>query len=126
MPKTTWFTEYGRAGDYFGPRPYRSLEDGYLYYDWPEGWVVIAWNSYGREYVHERRFDSQAEAASLCERARLRFEAGGQPDLRHWSFVRVQYGSQAYLDEEPHIVHREREEALWAEQAGDRLPIKLK
>jgi len=107
-----WFAEYVPASVYFGPRTYRSHEDGFVYHDWPEGWVIVAWSDYGREYVHKHRPATAEAAEAFLAKVQARFEQGGQPDLEHWDYQRVQYGSQAYLDEEPYIVCRERQDDL--------------
>jgi hypothetical protein len=48
--------------------------------------------------------------------------AGGKLDTKNWNFLRVQYGSQAYIDDEPEICARERADALDFEAFGPCIP----
>lgn len=116
-----WSVAWGSADDYFGPRPYRHWEDGFLYYDHPEGYVVTLTTSYGREYVHPHRFADADKAQAFAEKVINAIWRGRRPDLNRWNYMRVVYGSQAYIDEESHIVHRERADALMEEAFRPRL-----
>jgi hypothetical protein len=96
-----------------GPRQYRHWEDGFLYNEWPEGWTVVIYNKYGQEYWYNFKKDlTEDQANELVARCQTKFLSGGQPDFQYWTFARVQYGSQAYLDEEPYIVEREKADDL--------------
>ena len=107
---TKWTVGAMKKDDAFGPRQYFH-EDGY-YNDYSADAVVIAYNTYGNEYVHKHVFESLDIAERFVLRVNRHLEADGELDLTHWVFNRVQYGSQAYIDEEPYIVEREKQDAL--------------
>ena len=111
-PKKDWTVSGGSAAQAFGPRQVRNYEDGFLYNEWPEGFVVIAYNSYGQEYNLPFTFKTEESMDRFLDRVKAHLAAGGDLNLDHWNFSRVQYGTQAYLEEEPYIVARERADAL--------------
>jgi hypothetical protein len=82
------------------------------------GHAVAFSTAYGHEYTHVHPFPDTADGRSAAERLAARvqrhLDSHGVDglDLRHWA-VRTIYGSQAYIDEEPGIVWREREDALY-------------
>jgi hypothetical protein len=107
--KTKWQVGYTSASDLFGPEKV-WMEDGY--YDiWPDGWVVLIRSDYGHEYYHQHRFSTKEDSEAFHNKVNNHLENGGQPNLDYWEGPRVIYGSQAYIDEEPYIVNRERDDA---------------
>ena len=86
--------------------------NGSSYNEWPEGFVVTAYNQYGAESLHPHTFETEESMDRFLDQVKVHLAAGGDLDLDHWNFNRVQYGTLAYLDEEPYIVARERADAL--------------
>jgi len=110
--KTKWTVGFASAGTIFGPRQ-EWVEDGYVNI-WPVGWVVAIQSAYGHEYYHSHRFATEKEAERFHDKVESAFEKGSQPDLQYWNGPRTIYGTQAYLDEEPAMVARERaDDLLW-------------
>jgi nucleoside-diphosphate-sugar epimerase len=72
--------------------------------------IVSLVTDYGEVYHLACQFGDDFEKA---ERAAARIRAEGSVNLNRWRFVRVVYGSSAYVGEEPYLVAREREDALW-------------
>jgi hypothetical protein len=107
-----WHIEAWSAADYFGPKAVRNYEDGFWYHEWPEGFVVVGASDYGNEYIHGHTFKTLPEAEKFAIKVQGHLLDGGLLNLDHWVFQRVQYGSQAYIDQEPYIVAREREDDL--------------
>jgi hypothetical protein len=72
--------------------------------DWEDGSVIETAHNYveartahGEVYAHVASFGlTDRQRWDLLDRVR----AAGEIDLDHWDFVRVVYGSEAYLEEE--------------------------
>jgi hypothetical protein len=115
-PNTNWTVGAMKSDDAFGPRRYWH-EDGY-YWDYSDAAIVISYNEYGNEYVLGHTFPDIIAAENFVKKIKVHLAAGGDLNLDHWNFNRVVYGSQAYLDEEPYIVEREKQDALDREAWG--------
>jgi hypothetical protein len=71
----------------------------------------------GEEYTHLARFDATPDGLIRAQRLARRVQTALNDkgvaglDLAHWG-TRIIYGSQAYQEDEPEIVQREKEDAL--------------
>jgi hypothetical protein len=90
-------------------------EDGYRY-TFPVYCHAVSFRTaYGIEYTLRHRFDDTPAGLVLARRTALKVqevlrEKGVDGlDLERWA-NRTIYGSQAYIDEEPYIVARERDD----------------
>ena len=80
--------------------------DGHTY---GEKYYVAAEESDGSRMNHFKDFDNLEEAEKLAKRVREKLVI----NVEHWSCTYPRYGSPAYLAEEPYIVAREKEDALF-------------
>ena len=102
------------------------LDDVHRWIDPEDGEVrtCLVWNhrvsfrtAHGMEYTLLHAFDDTpagaAQAARIAAKVRAKIDAEGIEGLDEacWN-TRVIYGTQAYLDDEPYIVQREKEDAL--------------
>lgn len=99
-----------------------DAEEGEYFYRYENVWLVSFSTKYGIEYTHRHAFPETAQAAAerLARRVEDRLNTVGLDkalDLTHWG-DRVIYGSQAYIDEEPYIVAREKSDDLMSEFFG--------
>lgn len=74
---------------------------------------MVIQSAYGYEYCHNHRFETEDAAETFSHKVSEAFVNGRQPDLQYWNGPRTIYGSQAYIDEEPMIVARERADDLY-------------
>lgn len=117
-PNTNWTVGAMKRDDAFAPR--RVWHEDSYYYDYSDEAVIIAYDTYGYEYVHQHTFPDIVAAEKIAKKINAHLESGGDLNLEHWNHNRVIYGSQAYIDEEPFIVEREKQDALWNEATGGR------
>jgi hypothetical protein len=105
---------------------YIDTEDGFRRYTMHEYYLVSFTTQYGQEWVHSHSFpmtiDGAQKAKQLAERVQEALNEHGLNGLDEtlWN-VRTMYGTQAYLDEEPAIVARERADG---DGCDDYLPMK--
>jgi len=123
VAEKNWQVDAAPARDVLGPKVSRHWEDGFIREEWPDGYIVSLWSEYGRLYYHPRTFDTAKDADAFVDKLKAHLKAGRKPNLDNWHFIRVMYGSQAYLDEEPQIVWQERHDALEFEAFGNHIPI---
>lgn len=112
MEEKNWQVAAAPARDVLGPRVFRHYEDGFVYQEWPEGYVVSLFSDYGNLYHHPHRFLTVKEADDFVIRVQAFINQGGTPDLTVWQFVRVIYGSPAYQEQEPEMAWRERQDDI--------------
>ena len=110
------------AGRVYRPDAYRDPETGETRYVEKYVHAIGFSTAYGIEYTHRHPFPDSPTGLTAAERLARRVEAVlnvrgiAGLDLDCW-VDRVMYGTQAYLDEEPFTVEREKADALLSEFA---------
>lgn len=74
-----------------------------------EKYFVVGEQSDGSRMGHFKNFDTVEEAEKLAERVNQKLVINAE----HWVSMEPCYGSRAYAIEEPFIVAREKEDALF-------------
>jgi hypothetical protein len=104
---------------------YNDPEDGEVRQYLVAGHCVEVRTRFGHSYTHLHRFDDTphglARAEKLARAVKGVLDVDGMAGLNigFWS-VRTIYGTDAYLDEEPGIVQREREDDMCSDFFGGR------
>jgi hypothetical protein len=104
---------------------HRDHETGEVFHRVVPGHAVEVRTRFGHSYTHLHRFDDTADGLARAERLAqavktvLDVDGIGGLNLDFWS-VRTIYGTDAYLDEEPEIVQREREDEMGSDFFGGR------
>jgi hypothetical protein len=101
----------------------RDEESGETYHVTVRGYGITFTTFYGEEYNHDHQFPPTVPGLQAAERLATRVQTLLDTvgvdglDMTHWN-VRTIYGTQAYLDQEPEIVQREKDDALLNEAFG--------
>lgn len=111
------------AGRMYSPESYNDPETGERRLAMRHVHTVSFTTAYGIEYMHRHSFPDTPEGLAAAERLARRvgdaLAVHGIAGLDMACWVdRVIYGSQAYSDEEPYIVAREKDDALLSEAFG--------